>query len=61
MTSVDPGMQVLQRRIEALRAAGRAVVLVGDLNITAGVMDHCDFCEASPHVQAAFLTNRPDR
>ena len=54
-------MQVLQRRIEALRAAGRAVVLVGDLNITAGVMDHCDYCEASPHLQAAFLTNRPDR
>mmetsp|Transcript_18664 Transcript_18664/g.75028 ORF Transcript_18664/g.75028 Transcript_18664/m.75028 type:complete len:358 (-) Transcript_18664:2610-3683(-) len=31
----------LQRRIEAMRAAGRKVVLVGDLNISYLKIDHC--------------------
>ena len=54
-------MQVLQRRIEGMRAAGRAVVLAGDLNIAYAVIDHCDYCDAPDRVQAAFLKDRPDR
>lgn len=39
-------MQVLQHRIESCLAAQRNVVVLGDLNIAAYAIDHCDYASA---------------
>lgn len=54
-------LQILQRRVAAVLAQGRAVLVVGDLNIAVALQDHCDYADARPSVQATFLDGRPDR
>lgn len=48
-------LQAVQIRAEAFTAAGRQVVITGDLNISPHPFDHC-----SPDVKE-FLAGRPDR
>lgn len=51
--------QILTHRINTALAAGRAVILCGDLNITAAPEDHCHH---GPGASVdAFLAERPDR
>ena len=38
--------QVLQHRMESCLAAGRSVVLAGDLNVAPFAIDHCDYANA---------------
>ena len=45
--------QALQARVDELRAAGRRVFVVGDLNISPHLIDSCD--PAPPEVQALAL------
>ena len=47
--------QAVQIRAEAFIAAGRQVIITGDLNISPQLVDHC-----SPDLKN-FLSNRPDR
>ncbi|KAK9828127.1 hypothetical protein WJX81_008100 [Elliptochloris bilobata] len=52
-------LQVLDHRMQTALDAGRAVLVVGDLNIAAHPLDHCHFARNA--VMEAFLDERPDR
>lgn len=52
---------MLQHRMRCMLAAGRHVVLAGDLNIALQPEDHCDYLDAAPPEQRAFTRRRPDR
>eukprot|EP00884_Botryococcus_braunii_P018994 jgi/Botrbrau1/5779/Bobra.0155s0002.1 len=54
--------QVLERRVEAMRAAGKAVLLAGDFNIAVKPLDHCDYVKSTlAAAERLFYQRRGDR
>lgn len=53
--------QVLEHRVKAVLAAGRPVIIAGDLNIAPYPIDHCDYFRATATIQGTMLEGRPDR
>ena len=52
-------VQVLQHRVESCQAAGRNVVVTGDLNIAPYPIDHCDFVRAPQRCRRRPPAARP--